>query len=245
MIKTIKDVGKIKIESDIKDGEGKRITNDFLRKLLKEFAKQSTRYMKSVSDTPFAYGERQLHSILAPAISKITPTFLMEQPIEREWSKLNKLDFFDSQGLLDYWCRYRDVDFFIEIKHGYDAYSTNTIKKSTKSDWAYMNKEQLQLIKKEAKAYSKNSKGVILLALHIITIYETCKLGQAPKSQENIVELSWIKDNYYSQLKPKPNWGGLWIPKNSLVENCNDESEINETYYPGVVFISKVSNIIN
>ena len=181
-MESIKGIGKKKIISDIKDGEGKRIAKDFLNLLLTEFAKQSSKYIRGAYEAPFSYGEKQLHSIFAPAISKITPVFLMEHPIEREWSKVKNEDWDNSQGWLDYWCRYRNVDFFIELKQNFDCYSTETIRKSIKNNWSYMNKKQLQLVKKEAKQFSEWSKGVFLLSLHVIIIYEK---WSGPKKVDN------------------------------------------------------------
>jgi hypothetical protein len=244
-MESIKGLGKKKIISDIRDGEGKRIAKEFLNLLLTEFAKQSGRYIKEVYDAPFAYKEKQLHSIFAPAISKITPVFLMELPIEREWSKIKNKDWANSRGWLDYWCRYRNVDFFIELKHDYDCYSTETIRKRVSNNWYYMDKNQLQLVKKEAKIFSEWSKGVFLLSLHVITIYEKTKKNKSPKSIENLEELKWIQRNYYENLRPNPNWSGLWILNNRLAQDCAYETKKYDEYFPGVLFLSRISEIIN
>lgn len=240
----IRGIGKKNIIDDFKDGEGTRIARDFLDRLLTEFAKQSSKYMIGACEAPFAYKEKQLHSMLAPSISKITPLFLMEQPIEREWSKLRNANMINTMGWLDYWCRYRNIDFFIELKHGIDSFSTDNIRKNTKKDWLYANSKQLQFLKKEAKLFSQWSKGVILLSLHVISIYETTKLDKQPKSSENIEDLLWIQQNYYTNLKPKPNWSGLWILNNTLVETCKVEYDKSDKYYPGVLWLSRISEII-
>jgi len=118
---TLRNIGKLNIKSDIGDGIGRRIANDFLNKLFEGFARQSSVYIKAIGEAPFAYRERQLHSIFAPALARFTTAFLMEHPLSRQWSKAKKLEHIDYTGWLDYWCRYRDFDFFIEIKHDYSA----------------------------------------------------------------------------------------------------------------------------
>lgn len=244
-MESIKGIGKKKIISDIKDGEGKRIAKDFLNLLLIEFSKQSSKYIRGVSEAPFAYREKQLHSIFAPAISRITPIFLMELPIEREWSKIKNENWANSQGWLDYWCRYRNVDFFIELKHDYDCYSTETIRESVNNNWWYMNKNQLQLVKKDAKIFSEWSKGVFLLSLHVITIYEKTKINKKPESIENLEELNLIQQNYYENLRPNPDWCGLWILNKRLAQDCCYETDRNVEYFPGVLFLSRISEIIS
>lgn len=75
------------------------------------------------------FKERQLHSILAPALSKFTGAFLIESPVNRNWSSISNEDYDDSHGWVDYWCYYRDIVFLIELKHGFISSKTGRVKK--------------------------------------------------------------------------------------------------------------------
>ena len=244
-METIRNIGKINFISDIGDGTGRRIAKEFLNKILIEFAKQSTKYINAIYDAPFSYKERQLHSILAPALSKITAAFLMESPIERQWSKRKKEDIRDYTGWLDYWCRYKNVDFFIELKHNFDSYRTSIVRKETLQNWSLMNNSQLAMLQKEAKRYSEFCKGVLLVSLHVVTIYEYLQNHKEPKSIGDIEKLIEIQKNYYDKLNPSPNWSGLWILNENLIKKSKDEIEAHNQYYPGVMMIAKVYEIIN
>lgn len=244
-METIRNSGKVNIISDIGDGTGRRIAKEFLNKIIIEFAKQSTKYIKATSEAPFSFKEKQLHSVLLPAISKITDAFLMESPIERQWSKKKKLNFNDYNGWLDYWCRYRDVDFFIELKHSYDSYKTKNIRKSTNEKWKYMNNFQLDAIKNEALRYSEFCKGVLLISLHVVTVYDYLKNNKETNSSEDYEKLEEIQINYHENLKPNPNWSGLWVLNNELLEKSVDKTETHNQFYPGVIMIAKVFEIIN
>ena len=243
-MKTIRNVGKIKIINEIGDGIGRRVASDFLDRLIVTFAKQSTKYIRSISDAPFAYRERQLHSIFAPAISTITDSFLMEYPIERKWDEERKKDWNDYTGWLDYWCRYRNIDFFIELKHNYDSYKNDEIRKDTFANWDYMNNTQLEIVKNEAKRHSEFCKGVLLVSLQVVTIYDKMQTTKIPQSCGDVDTLVSTQKNYFENLNPKPNWSGLWMLNDDIYDLSSREYDTQTEYYPGVMLIAKVCKII-
>jgi len=232
--------------SRIGDGIGRRTIKKFLESLFANVVNQSTKYMDSVSEAPYCFTEKQLHSIFAPSIAKLTDAFLMEQPISRQWSKKKKLDMSDSHGWLDYWCRYQGYDYFIELKHNYDAFSTDTIKDRLIRNWDLMN-NQLAVVKNDAKSFSQNSKGVFLVSLHFITVYETCSIKKDPSSLDNKKRIRDIQQNYFNseKLKPSPNWSALWIVPNQYIKSTMKELSVNVEYYPSIMIIANISNLID
>ena len=138
-MKTLRNLGKTNIINKIGDGEGRRIASDFMDKVLIGFAKQSAKYINAVYEAPFVYSEKQLHSVLAPVISNIAETFLMEHPLERKWEIESEPTFESYTGSLDYWCRYRGLDLFIELKHDRDAYKNDNIRQEAHKNWKKMN----------------------------------------------------------------------------------------------------------
>jgi len=248
-MKTIKLVGYINEISDIERSEGTLKLRDFLTQFVEEFSKHSSRYIRSNHEAPFAMREKQLPSIIAPVLSKITAgSYLMEVPVNREWSRIKKRRYKDSYGWTDYWCRFRGIDLFIETKHDYHCYDGN-IQKWTDNHWRGAN-EQLNLIKNEAEEYSKSSGGSFLLAMHVVTIFETIgvKKKYNAKSIGKIDELIDIQKDYMEKLNPKPNWSALWILHRELAENSIYDYPLGnykrQEYYPGVLFFVKSSQII-
>lgn len=231
-------IGKFIIDFTLKRQGDDRTVLEFLDKLFIVFSKQATKYMNSISnDTPFAYRERQMHSLLAPAISNITDSFLMEQPLFRVCDKRKNRDGVDYRGWLDYWCRYNNYDFFIEVKHGYSAYSSKIIREINRRKWE-ISITQLDNSKKEAKNYKNHSKGVFLVALNFVTIYFGSKKREScPKFDLNTI--SKIKDNYCN-LKPQPNWSALWMLHEDLYNNSFSEFENKNEYYPGIIALAKI-----
>lgn len=232
--------------SRVGDGIGRRTIKNFMELLFKNVVEQSTKYMDSVKEAPYSFSEKQLHSIITPAIARLTDSFLMEQPISRQWSKRKKLDMNDSHGWLDYWCRYKGYDYFIELKHNYDAFKTDTIKDRLIKNWKLMN-AQLAVVRNDAKEYRKNCKGVFLVSLHFVTVYETCSSIKEPSSLTNNVRLKEIQKNYFTsaQFKPAPNWSALWIVPKHYVLSTMKELSTNNQYYPSIMIVANISKLID
>lgn len=106
-----------------------------------------------------------------------------------------------------------------------------------------MNYQQLDSIKEEAKSFSEWSKGVIMIGIHIVPIYDR---GKETTATENWSELIDIQREYMNLLKPRPNWSSIWMLNRPLVDDCQEEyRNSSKTYYPGVMLICKISRIIN
>jgi hypothetical protein len=241
---TIKNRGKVNRINKITDGIGMRVANKFLTNLVKKFAKQSTQYIQGTNEAPYSFGEKQIHSILAPAISQLSHLMLMESPINRKWDKRKRNSQEPYTGFLDYWVRYKKIDFFIEVKMDTDSYQSETTRKDLKQHWHNMIHNQLAPLKHEAKSSAEWSKGVVLSGLHIIPIREH---AESSKGAENHEELLKIQKRYMKSLEPKPDWSALWIIPKSLVECSNDEYENKDKadFYPAVLFLAYIDEIIS
>lgn len=154
------------------DGEDFAIAKELVESLFFNMAKLSTKYDNDqFCDLPYTYRERQLDSILLPALSKLCDSkVFVELPAIRKCSN-RRFQVDESSGRIDYWCIYKDYSFVIELKHSYDCFTTDITRDDAVTDrWIKMN-EQLQSIEKEVKQYSEMTKGVIRIGLHIITSY--------------------------------------------------------------------------
>jgi hypothetical protein len=81
---TIQNSGKLGIEYSTEDGDGIKVSRDFLNKLIRNIVKRSTKYSDETEDHIFSYREKQLHSVVCPSIADLTPCCVMEHPLTRK-----------------------------------------------------------------------------------------------------------------------------------------------------------------
>jgi hypothetical protein len=237
----IRSIGNLSLDSNITNGPGTIIAKDFCKQLVIETCKQAGSYIRATEDIPFAYHERQLGSILLPAMSRFTDAFLAESPVKRKWSKLPKRKLDDSHGWVDYWCLYRNTSFLLEFKHSYINAHTGKLRQQTLKDWKRAI-DQLYVIRNAAKEESYYSRGAFLIALQILTIYQ---------GGQNIIKVDGkkitdIQPDLKIQMKNEgvsrvPNISVLWQLHSDLIieqEYINDKE-----IYPGVLFLFYVSKL--
>lgn len=245
---TFREVGKIHTVTQNlkKEGAGSIITKRFLDSMVLGFARNSAKYINTLNEAPFIFKEKQLNSLIAPVLSQTSDAFLTEHPMLRKNPSIKKLreQKLSYLGWVDYWARKKDYDFYIEIKHDYDSFNTNTIRKIVRENWKSMNSQQLKQIKNNALYLSSNMKGVFLISLHVIVIYHYSKFYDEEWSGYDTSELMSIQKRYFSSIqKPNPNWSALWTLHDDLVKNCTWENETHQENYPGVLFLSRVTRI--
>ena len=239
MNEKLRAIGDIRYESSLVDGSGIRIAREFMTKLVRAFSKQASSYIRATYEAPFVFKERQLHSILAPALSSFTDAFLMESPVNRKWSAISSEERDDSHGWVDYWCYYRGIVFLIELKHGFISSKTGHVRKTVKKDWKKAI-DQLDVIEKEAKSQSEWTNGAFRIALDILPLYETVNSERAKTAVNNDKMLA-IYSKILKEFEPLPNWSAMWILHKDLIGPYSYPNSIE--YYPSVLFISRLSEI--
>jgi len=167
----------------------------------------------------------------------------MEHPVERITSNKKCKEPKTYTGWVDYWCRYKDFDYFIEVK-----YDRHDLKKkndqNSHKNWSYMHNTQLNNIKDEAKRFGEFTKrGVILLSFQIVVFYKDTDKNSHIKPVKDKDEFLEIQNYYTNSLSPKPTWSGFWLLHKNLVENSKDEFEKCDTIYPGVLILSKFEHV--
>jgi hypothetical protein len=98
-------------------------------------------------------------------------------------------------------------------------------------------------VKKEARGYKKNCSGVYLIALHYITIFNGTSNNVLTFPVVENEKLIYIQDNYFCNLKPKPNWSALWILNKKLYNNSFSKFNKKNEFYPGVLITAKIDLI--
>lgn len=236
-MRTIKSRGKLNIINNIPQGKGSFKTADFLEKLVNGFIKYSGNYMEIVNESPFAYRERQLNSLFGPAMADFTDAFLTEIPAIRK----NKAAKTESYGWVDFWARYRKVDFYLELKHSYGSYNSGVITKETMDLWAKA-KDQTQNCSKSLLRM-EDSDGIMVLPVQVIPIYEGIYFENEPSSIENTERLLEIQNFYHDELVTSANWSALWIIHKDLAYDSYHVNGDKRVYYSAVLIVSNVTDI--
>jgi hypothetical protein len=242
MVETINGVGKLRINEKIDKKDGMIVTKDFLEKVVREFIRRAVKTMDVVEYCPFATRERQIHSLLAPAISKIVDVFEMESRVDRAWNKIYS-DSENSHGWLDYWCYYRNRSFFVELKHDYISYINQGIRKSLKGRWK-LAIEQLQAVAKNAKLSALDCEGTVRIAFCIIPLF--FKVSPKRNKQINEEGLYNIQDYVMENLgieSKNPNWSAMWVLPKKYSEKNFQYTDCEERY-PAVIFAAYVFDVI-
>lgn len=234
-MKAIRSRGKLNIISNIPLGIGSRKSKDFLGNMVEGFIKYSANYMEIVNESPFAYSERQLNSLLGPAMADFTDAFLLEMPTSRKCKILKS----EMNGWVDCWARYRKIDFYFELKHSYGSYKSGIITQRTFQLWS----DAINQTKNCAHSLLRmdDSDGIMVLPIHVIPIYESVHKEKEALSIGNLNRLLELQEIYHQNLKPSFNWSALWIINEDLVGRSYHEYGDNLTYYSAVLIVSNVT----
>jgi len=239
---TIRKTGDFHFQTTLKDGEGIRIIKRFLEDLSKGFGKKSREFHDVVGVHSFVYRERQLHSILAPVFFDITDAFLMESPVNRQWSETSeeKHDGQDSHGWVDYWCLHKDYNYYIELKHDFISYRSGKVRTIAIKNWE---KACLQLdaLKDEIEDQKEVAKGIFRIVLHVMPVFITGSKEALEKVRFEKLELIRTGVIEDISVERKPNWSCLWIPYEDIQGPFQYTN--NEESYPGIFLFAHVAKI--
>lgn len=244
MKKISKTKWKIFSDDKIDDAYASRVTRRFLNELSVEFANISDKLCCKANflEYPlFAYRERQVHTILSPALYHITDFFIHEAPAERENSRIYDED--DSHGWSDYVCNYNGFAYIIEVKHSHLSYRTLKVDSHTKHIWEHAI-EQNQTSNYDADWYSKRSKGVYRLALLVAPIYQSSS-KKKPVFKNDINDLTEDVFNQFEKelkLKNSQYYISLWL----LPERLRGPYENGDGcfhYYSAVAIVARLARI--
>ncbi len=235
------DCGELGIEFDKIEGDGAKVSRDFLTRLLKRIVERSTKYYEKTKEHVFFYRERQLHSVVGPSIADITPSYLVECPLTRKPRAREGYS-----GSTDYWIGYRKYSFLMELKHAYFAYR-NAGKPRKSIDKKFQDAmQQLSDIKKdECRALTRSThKGMIKIALQAVVYYKGAKHERALKDDFKKRDFKDLFKRLMNNTKlgHKSNLRSLWLLDRRLVKTFPYES----TYeiYPAVAFVGNISEVI-
>lgn len=230
-------LGEFHAMHNLTDGEGIRITNKYLKSLVEDIVVNAYRQINNtVWIPPFAYNEKQIHTLIAPSINKNSDYYLMESPVKRNWSSIDSRTD-DKHGWVDYWSSHKMYDYYFEVKHGFFSYKAMKIRANELEKW---NKacEQLDTLIDELEIQKNYCNGIFKIAFHVMPVYISSV--EMRKLQKIEFDARMILETAKSQLSVKNdvNWSCIWRLADEI-DNTYEFTNTNERY-PCVMFLARV-----
>jgi hypothetical protein len=228
---TIYNSGKLIQTKKLCKGKGHQITQEFLNNLTEHFIKQSISYYDNVGELPFVYKEKQIHSVLFPAIHNISEAAFLEAPIIRK--KSGRI------GWIDYWVLYKSTVFLIEIKHCWGSVVSPKLSSKIITNWNAVVDQIIDIKKSEITNQSESGSKIIKIALMVIPYYQSSKSSESLKTLGQNECLDTF-ENHINQFTKKPSCSYIWFLHDRLQEHFeyNDRFEC----YPFVGIVAKIDN---
>jgi len=235
----LRNAGYIFERDDLTDGIGIRKSREFLKELTKTFANSCVAFHGAVGQLPFVEKERQVHSALLPALSKIADAVMVEHPVSRENGKQAE----NTHGWLDYWVLKEKQIFLIELKHAWFSVRTGKVRNDHHDTWTTATKQIASIGRSQLDNLSWADQRVIKIAMMIMPCFIS---SSAPENLKNFSGddskelLDSIIDGLDHPNNVKPNWSCLW----SLHKNLRGPYQYSDRHelYPAVAIVSLVDN---
>ena len=208
--KQLKGVGRIYLTDGLEDGKGIRVARDFLDSVMMNFSRECIKYYDYTSDHAFAYGERQLHSVLFPAIRQRTERAFAELPITR---KPHGLD--SSSGRVDYRVHLRRTVILLEVKHAWHAATSPRLRESSRRKWKSVVKQVKSVRVPEVRKQALKTKDK-LLVIGLLFVPTWIGRGSADRLKPLIYRTDdKIFDDYITIMKTlggaAPSWSACFV----------------------------------
>lgn len=225
---------EIHTEDLLKDGDGIRGTRKFLQSIIKLFAEESFEFYNHWGEFPFIYSEKQVNSVITPAIHKYTGNIWLEQPFKKAKNNQRFLDIATTKGKNIY---------LIELKHSWNS-KDEGVAKYTDSEWEKAIEQISDINRKTIGDYfNYNDYNVFKIALMVMPTYISSKtkheiLDMSANEYTNILSEEYER---YRAQKYKANFIGSIKIKNPIKY---EHKFINgNKIYPFVSFIARVERV--
>jgi hypothetical protein len=216
----MKKTGTVKFVNEIDIGKNDQNYIGFLEKLFTKFVKKSKAYFDVTGELPYIYRERQLHSIIVPILDSISDAILVECPTSRKYRGYDP-----SHGWIDYWVKYGNTIFLIELKHSYHGLKSQKLREQSVKEWNTANDQLKQVSNRDLPDFKVDENDIVVkMALQFNVTYTTASkktfsMEECDDIGENILMKSFGK-------KLKPNFLASWfVPEEMQKEFYWDSSD--------------------
>lgn len=221
-------------QDTIEDGKGVRVLRKFFSNLLENFDDEVFSFYKIWGEFPFIYGEKQLASVLAPAIHKYTDNVWFEQPFK---------DYQKNQRFLDIAIADKENIYLIELKHSWNSKTETTDQKTSKRWETAIN--QIKDINRKTiyDHFNFQEYNVFKIALMILPTYIALEDKHAILAQTAEEYANNLFDEYNN------NWTQKYQTNFTGVMKLQNPTEYKHEYtnavqiYPFVSFIARIERV--
>ncbi len=217
--------------------------SQLLGETVRSFASHSCYFYERCRELPFAYAERQVHSVLFPAILDVVYRdegyAFLEQPVARAPGGPGAEE---PTGWADYWIVHRKHVVLAEVKHGWNALRTDEPTQRIVGKWETCLKQLNTLVAKEGapRMLAPGEHAHVLGLLIAIHFYGGQDVPARPSKEE-----AW--DAHRRLIRRLPvrmattewpiRWHGVWrVPPRLEVDWAGDDQP--RLHCPAVSFVA-------
>lgn len=218
------------LKDTLEDGEGIRSARKFMGDFSKAFMDEALQFYSIWEEFPFTYRERQVNSVVVPAIHAVAKNVWMEQPFKKSSQEQRFLDLVTTHGKNIY---------LIELKHSWNSY-TEDIAKYTDNEWEKGIEQIGDIHRKSVGDYfDYNNFNVFKIALMIMPtfLYADNKHAILDQSAEEYVLGLFDQYNAYRAEKFRPNLIGA-AKLHEPAKYMHDFGD-GERIYPFISFVAR------
>lgn len=205
------------------DGRLIRTARRFLRDTVEQFARLSRQYWDVVGEPPFIYSERQLHSVLFPAVVRASDAAFVEHPIRRTQRRTSKdgclVQSAASHGWIDYWVLCGSAVFLVELKHAFRGVSTDGATLRLNGPWQAAIDQIGSITDDDAVDLATDANRVAKIALMVIPAYARSLSSDNLETAERDEALE-AHVRMCSSMEPAPDWSAVWLLHERLQTAC-------------------------
>lgn len=219
---------------ELKDGNGVRVLREFFQNIVKNFSEESFSFYTQWGIFPFIHSEKQLHSVLAPAIHKYTKNIWFEKPFK---------DYKKNQRFLDIATTDKNNIYLIELKHSFNSKLQESTKKSF-IEWERAIEQIADINRKTINGhFNYKDFKVFKIALMVMPTYMPISNSHKILSQTAKEYTNELFEEYksYTTQKHRPNFIGAIKLNNPL--KYKHEFIDGEQIYPYISFIARIEEI--
>jgi uncharacterized protein YbcV (DUF1398 family) len=231
--KTLRDYGEIGVKfGDLKE-LGDKKTREFLYTITENTIKRAITYFEMTEgDNIFSYSERQIHTVVCPAIADITQKYMIERPSTRKPKGEEAYS-----GHVDYWASIGRISYLIELKHAKYAYRQNKPRKSILNRFSRAIQQLNSVRAEEVQNLGYGDDFLFKIALEAVAFRRRISSKEVMDLEADKIRKSFQRLSEVSPLNGAQ-MHFLWLLDRRLVKPI--EYSDCTMIYPAVAFIAKV-----
>lgn len=210
-------------------------TQEFFESFLNAFAEEALNFYECWGLFPFTYSEKQVNSVVVPAIHKITRNIWLEQPF-----KIRK-----EQRFLDIATVHNSNIYLIELKHSWNS-KNDSIAKKTNNEWKTAIDQIATLRRNSVKQFVNHKDfNIYKIALMVMPTYLTNDLHHSilEQSAQQYAQNIFMKYQEDQSKKYRANYVSTW--KIDEYNNYTHEYARGKQIFPFISFIAKIDKIFD